>query len=249
VIAVLRPDWPAPSNVRAFVTTRAGGVSEAPYASLNLGAHCGDRAQAVAENRRRVRALLPAEPRWLNQVHGNRVADADALEGDAPEADASIARRAGSVCAIQVADCLPVLFAEDSGRVVAAAHAGWRGLQRGVLGATIAALDCDPRRVVAWLGPAIGPRVYEVGDEVREAFLSRSSAHSGAFAPVRRGHWLLDLFAAARAELEGAGVTRISGGGMCTHSDPERFFSFRRDGTTGRMGAFVWLERGTSVRA
>jgi YfiH family protein len=217
-------------------------VSEGPYASLNLGAHCGDSAAAVAENRRRVRALLPGEPFWLDQVHGIAVASADRPAPDAPKADASIARAAGSVCAIQVADCLPVLFAGDSGSEVAAAHAGWRGLQRGVLAATVAALDCEPQRLVAWLGPAIGPRVYEVGGEVREAFLSRSPEHAAAFAPARTGHWLLDLFAAARLELQRAGVTRIYGGGLCTHSDPQRFFSFRRDGATGRMAAFVWFE-------
>jgi YfiH family protein len=251
VIAPLQPEWPAPAGVRAFMTTRAGGASHGSYESLNLGARCGDRDDAVAENRRRVRELLPRDPFWLEQVHGVEVADADAQRAGAPppQADASIARRVGSVCAIQVADCLPVLFAEQSGSAVAAAHAGWRGLQRGVLPATVAALGVEPGSLLAWLGPAIGPRAYEVGDEVRDAFVARSDTFAAAFSPVRAGHWLFDLFAAARLELQAAGIRRIYGGGVCVHSDPQRFFSFRRDGATGRMAAFVWLESRTGHRA
>jgi len=242
---ILRPEWPAPSGVRAFMTTRAGGVSVGRYASMNLGQHCGDDEDAVAENRRRAAALCGGRaPRWLEQVHGIDVVDADASSGvaPAPRADASIARREGTVCAIQVADCMPVLFADSGGAAVAAAHAGWRGLVGGVLEATVRALDVEPGRIFAWLGPAIGPQAYEVGDEVRAAFLGRDSAAAAAFRPSRSGHWYLDLYWEARRRLTAAGLGVIHGGGWCTLSDPARFYSFRRDGQTGRMAAFIWRE-------
>jgi YfiH family protein len=237
------PDWPAPARVRALVTTRAGGVSAGGCASLNLGTRCGDDAAAVAENRSRLAARLPSEPVWLRQVHGVTVADADAARAAAgePEADASVARRAGTVCAVLVADCMPVLFSDDAGTVVAVAHAGWRGLAAGVLEATLAAMHARPDSVLAWLGPAIGPRVYEVGDEVRAAFLARDSQAAKAFVPTRPGHWLLDLYLVARQRLAARGVTRVSGGGLCTYSDAARFFSHRRDPRSGRMAALVWL--------
>jgi YfiH family protein len=237
------PDWPAPARVRALVTTRAGGVSAGGCASLNLGMRCGDDADAVAENRSRLAARLPSAPVWLRQVHGVAVADADAARaaGEEPEADAAVARRANTVCAVLVADCMPVLFADDSATVVAAAHAGWRGLAAGVLEETLDAMHVRPGSVLAWLGPAIGARVYEVGDEVREAFLARDAAAEQAFTLTRPGHWLLDLYRVARQRLAAHGVTRVTGGGFCTFTDSARFFSHRRDPKSGRMAAVVWL--------
>ena len=244
MIGLVRPDWQLP--VGALVTTREGGASAGAYASLNLGSRSGDEPAAVRENRRRLEALLPSPPVWLRQVHGIRVADADAARagGEEPEADAAVARQPGTVCAVLVADCMPVLLAEESGQVVAAAHAGWRGLCGGVLEATVEAMGVDPRRLLAWLGPAIGPQVYEVGEEVRQAFVARDAAAAEAFRPARPGHWLLDLYAVARQRLAARGVSRVHGGGLCTYSDPARFFSYRRDGKTGRMAALIWLPGG-----
>ncbi len=236
------PDWPAPARVRALVTTRAGGVSTGAYASLNLGLRCGDDADAVAENRGRLAALLPSEPVWMRQVHGIAVADADAARGSGvePEADAAVARKPGTVCAVLVADCMPVFFADERGSVVAVAHAGWRGLSAGVLEATLDAMRVPAQSVIAWLGPAIGARVYEVGDEVREAFLAHDGSAARAFTPTRPGHWLLDLYAVARQRLETHGVRQVYGGGFCTYTDSKRFFSFRRERASGRMAALVW---------
>jgi hypothetical protein len=239
--AFIRPDWNAPANVRAAVTTRAGGVSHGPWASLNLAAHVGDEPAAVAENRRRLREALalPAEPAWLEQVHGMRVAR---LPGPAGEpADAAVCFTRGSVCAVLVADCLPVLLASVAGDRVGVAHAGWRGLAAGVVESTVAALDCEPGELVAWLGPSIGPRAFEVGAEVREAFLARDAGAAAAFSPVREGRWLADLPALARRRLAAAGVADVRGGTLCTHSDRGRFYSYRRDGATGRMAALAWL--------
>ncbi len=244
---VIAPDWPAPPAVRAAFTLRMGGVSAAPFDSLNVGAHVGDAGAAVTENRRRVRAQLrlPAEPLWLEQVHGIEVADLDAACGGASAphltADAAIARRAGSVCAIQVADCMPVLFAARDGCAVAAAHAGWRGLVAGVLEATLARLAVAPAGVIAWLGPAIGAAHFEVGGEVRAAFLAHDAAAAAAFTANTRGRWQCDLNALARRRLSAAGVTAVFGGGWCTYSDPLRFFSYRRAGRCGRMAALIWL--------
>ena len=238
----IQPDWPAPSNVRAFVTTRHGGVSSGPYASMNLGTHVGDSPAAVAQNRWLLRSCLPAEPLWLEQVHGTEVASADAIAEAAPRADASIATRPSSVCAIMTADCLPVLFCDDMGTVVAAAHAGWRGLAAGVLDAAVARMAVAPGRILAWMGPAIGPDAFEVGDEVRQAFCAGNPAAADAFRPApQRGKWMADLFLLARLRLAALGVTRIFGGGECTWSDPLRYFSYRRDGVTGRMASLVWL--------
>ncbi len=225
----IKPDWPAPAGVHALVTTRAGGVSLPPFDSLNLGDHVGDDPAAVALNRQRLRAFLPAEPCWLKQVHGTTVAQADGLR-DAVEADASVAFLPGSVCAVLTADCLPVLFCDRKGSRVAAAHAGWRGLAAGVLESSVAAMRCDPADILAWLGPAIGPQAFEVGDEVREAFV-----------PGRPGKWFADIYELARLRLMQAGVGSVHGGGFCTHADAGRFYSYRRDGTTGRMAALVWL--------
>jgi YfiH family protein len=184
---------------------------------------------------------LPAPAVWLKQVHGTAVVDA-AEAAHEPEADASVARRAGVVCVVKAADCLPVLFANDAGTVVGAAHAGWRGLAAGVIEATVDAMRAPPGTLIAWLGPAIGPRAYEVGEEVRAAFLARDARAESAFVPNRPGHWLLDLYAVARQRLAARGVTRVHGGGLCTYSDPQRFPSFRRDRTRERIAAFVWLE-------
>jgi YfiH family protein len=242
------PDWPAPERVGALMTTRAGGVSEGGCASLNLGMRCGDDPAAVAENRRRLAARLPTAPVWLKQVHGVAVADADAARekgkgrGEEPEADAAVARSSGTVCAVLVADCMPVLLADEGGSVVGVAHAGWRGLCGGVIEATLDALRVPSASVMAWLGPAIGAKVYEVGDEVRAAFVARDARAAQAFVATRPGHWLLDLYAIARQRLAARGVSRVYGGDFCTYSDSERFFSFRRQGAaSGRMAALLWL--------
>lgn len=236
------PDWPAPENVRSLVTTRAGGVSSGAYASLNLGDHVGDDPLAVAENRRRVAAGLPAPPLWLNQVHGTTVLDAgDSCAGQTPEADAAFARRSGVVCAVMTADCLPVLLCDQSGSVVAAVHAGWRGLRAGVLEQTVAAMACPGQQLLAWLGPAIGPAAFEVGDEVRDAFVAENAQAEAAFTALRPGKCLADIYLLARLALGRVGVTAVYGGNCCTVLDAQRFFSYRRDGATGRMASLIWL--------
>lgn len=234
------PDWPAPSRVHALITTRSGGVSRGPYASMNLGQRVNDDPRQVEANRALLRQLLPAEPKWLIQVHGAGVADADRLS-QTPEADASVARKTGTVCSVMVADCLPVLLADRAGSVVAAAHAGWRGLAAGVIENTVRAMDAAASDLLAYLGPAIGPAAFEVGDDVRDAFLAHGDEAAAAFVARTPGKWLADLFMLARQRLERAGLTRIYGGGLCTYSDPERFYSHRRDRITGRMAALIWL--------
>lgn len=224
------------------MTTRTGGISAGPYASMNLGTAVGDDPQAVARNRARLASLLPSEPRWLTQVHGKAVVGAGSLT--APfEADASFATDCGVVCAVLIADCLPILIADRDGRVVAAVHAGWRGLVSGVVENTIAALDTDPSRLLAWLGPAIGPQKFEVGADVFDALVSRAPETAPAFRSIGPAKWLADLFWLARQQLTAAGVGSVYGGGQCTYSDPKRFFSHRRDRVTGRMAALIWLER------
>lgn len=235
------PDWPVPSHVRALVTTRNGGVSTGPYASLNLGFAVNDDPDAVAENRARVRAHLPSEPRWLKQVHGAGVVTAESV-ATLVEADASVTRSPGVVCVIQMADCMPVLLAARDGTVIGIAHAGWRGLAGGVVERTVEAMQADPAAMIAWLGPAIGPDAFEMGDEVRAAFLASDPAAANAFRPLQPGKWLADLFSLARQRLARVGVTAVHGGGLCTVADPIRFFSHRRDRVTGRMGAFLWID-------
>lgn len=238
------PEWPTPAGVNAFITTRAGGVSTGRYKSFNVGYSTADDPVAVEENRARLRALLPGEPRWLTQVHGARVLDAEAVHGR-PKADASVARAAGTVCAIQIADCLPVLLADRSGRMVAAAHAGWRGLAAGVLDNTLAAMNSAgvaSSEIIAYIGPGIGPQSFEVGDEVRAAYVEREPATANAFVPRLAGKWLADLPGLARSALLRAGVSHVCGGNLCTYSDPQRFYSYRRDGETGRMAALIWRE-------
>ncbi|MGE0559359.1 MAG: peptidoglycan editing factor PgeF [Burkholderiales bacterium] len=233
------PDWPAPAHVRAVITTRHGGVSSGPYASLNLGARTDDDPAAVAANRARLQAHLPQPPKWLSQVHGSTVVDADGLSG-IPSADASVARQPGTVCAILIADCLPILFTDRTGSCVAAAHAGWRGLAGGVIANTVARLPAAPEELLAYIGPGIGPAAFEVGDDVLHAFCDESPEHRSAFAALRRGKWLCDLPALARIALRRAGLTSIHGGRDCTVADPQRFFSYRRDKITGRMAALIW---------
>lgn len=236
---LILPDWPAPANVRALQTTRLGGVSAAPYASLNLGSHVGDAPLAVARNRQLLNTLLPSEPVWLEQVHGAVVADADRA-GCRNVADASIARR--GVCVVMTADCLPVLLCDKAGTVVGAAHAGWKGLAAGVIEATVSAMCVAPENLLAWLGPAISQTAFEVGAEVREEFVVAAPQAASAFIPNESGKYLADIYALARLRLRALGITEIYGGDRCTYGEAERFFSYRRDGVTGRQGTFIWLE-------
>ncbi|GAB1392614.1 peptidoglycan editing factor PgeF [Rhodocyclaceae bacterium] len=235
------PDWPAPPSVRVIQTTRHGGVSAAPYVSLNLGDHVGDDPAAVAENRQRLRAHLPMEPVWLKQVHGIHCLDA-ATATAGTEADAAFTRQPGVVCAVLTADCLPVLFCDVTGSMVAAAHAGWRGLAAGILEQTVAAMQVPADQLIAWLGPAIGPQHFEVGDDVRIAFLNRHPRCERAFAPKTNGKWLCNLYTLARFRLEAMGICRITRADYCTVSDPGRFFSYRRDGMTGRTATLIWRQ-------
>ncbi|MBI4938215.1 MAG: peptidoglycan editing factor PgeF [Nitrosomonadales bacterium] len=258
------PCWPAPPNVKALQTTRNGGVSAAPYASLNLGDHVGDVPLAVARNRRLLEPLLPSEPVWLKQEHGTVVVDAAATVCG-PQADACISSRAGAVCVVMTADCLPLLLCDERGSVAGAVHAGWRGLCDGVIEQTVRAMNVRPEALMAWLGPAIGARAFEVGGEVRAAFIARQPEADAAFVPSLRpgaresiragnwppqslpqsgadGKWLADIYRLARLRLNALGVDRIYGGDLCTYTDRDRFFSYRRDGVTGRMGTFIWLE-------
>jgi YfiH family protein len=267
------PDWPAPANVKTLQTTRQGGVSSAPYDSLNLGDHVGDAPMSVARNRMLLGALLPSEPVWLNQVHGTVVANAD-MASCLPQADACIARHRDAVCVVMTADCLPVLLCDTQGSVVGVAHAGWKGLAAGVIEASVQAMDVAPQNLMAWLGPAISQQAFEIGDEVRTLFMKADQKAEGAFIPGQPGKWLADIYALARLRLNALGITQIHGGGdcdtllrssrlreqspaappapdgstapcrggYCTFNESNRFFSYRRDGATGRMGTFIWLE-------
>ncbi len=238
---VLMPDWPAPATVRALQTLRTGGCSPAPWDSCNLGDHVGDDPARVAANREGLRGILPAEPFWLEQVHGTLTVNPE----NAPnlkKADASVTRQPGKVCVVMTADCLPVLFCDRAGSVVGAAHAGWRGLQAGILESAMAAMAVPPDELLAWLGPAIGPQAFEVGDEVRAAFVAADAGAEDCFVGGAPGKWLADIYGLARRRLRRAGVEAIYGGGLCTYSDRERFFSYRRDGVTGRMATLIWLD-------
>ncbi len=242
----LRPDWPAPDCVRALTTLRDGaGLSLPPFDRFNLGLHSGDDPDTVRANRDELvrHAALLGMPHWLKQVHGTTIAiEPDFLQhDDEPEADAAIARTAGRVLAILSADCLPVLLCSRDGRVVGAAHAGWRGLAAGVLERTIEAMQAAPDTLMAWLGPAAGQQAYEVGEEVHAAFVDADTRNRDAFVATRAGHWLCDLYALARRRLADAGVTNVHGGGLCTISDAQRFYSYRRDGQTGRMASLIWI--------
>jgi len=236
------PGWPAPPNVKAFQTTRKGGVSTGPYASLNLGGHVGDAPLAVARNRSLLSPLLPSDPVWLKQVHGTVVVDAGAASCH-PDGDGCVTSHIGAVCVVMTADCLPVLLCNENGSVAGAAHAGWRGLCDGVIEQTVHAMKAPPAAMMAWLGPAIGPQAFEVGEEVRAAFIAKQPEAVAAFisSPAGNGKWLADIYALARLRLNALGIERTFGGGLCTYTDRERFFSYRRDGVTGRMGTFIWL--------
>lgn len=234
------PDWPAASRVRAFITTRAGGVSVGSYAAFNLGDLTADDPAAVRANKARLDAVLPASPRWLRQVHGARVVHADTVTR-VVEADAAYTATPGVVCAVKIADCMPVLLVDAAGTVVAAAHAGWRGLAAGLLENTVAALPVAPAELMAYLGPAIGPYAFEVGDEVRAAFCDIDTAAADAFQPRTPGKWLADLFRLGRQRLARCGVTRVYGGGLCTYSNPDRFYSHRLNPRTGHMAALIWI--------
>lgn len=236
----LAADWPAPGNVKAGTTLRDGGVSRGACAALNLAAHVGDHPEAVHENRRRFAEAcrLPAEPAWLEQVHGTRVATPeDAAEAPA---DALVADRPGIVCAVLTADCLPVVFAATDGSEIGVAHAGWRGLSAGILEAAVARFAARPENLVAWLGPAISQAAFEVGGEVRHAFLQEDPGAAACFVPNARGRWQADLYALARRRLARLGVASVSGGGRCTFGEPDCFFSYRRDPACGRMATFIY---------
>lgn len=241
MIEQITADWPAPARVCTLQTTRNGGVSLAPYASLNLGAHVGDAPEAVQTNRGLLEEFLPAAPLWLEQVHGTCVFDLEGRKLPGP-ADAVVCRSEGKVCAIMTADCLPVLLCNREGTVVGAAHAGWRGLLAGVLENTVSAMDVAGGDILAWLGPAIGPTAFEVGEEVRSAFLQQGWIADSCFVPGAPGKYFADIYALARLRLKGCGVEQVFGGGECTYSRSERYFSYRRDGCTGRMASLIWLE-------
>jgi YfiH family protein len=244
--AWIRPSWPAPAGVCGATTTREHGASRGAYAGFNLADHVGDAPRAVAQNRSRLRAALELknEPLWLSQVHGTEcVPVEDAVPGI--QADASVSTTPGLVCAVLTADCLPVLFCDRAGTRVGAAHAGWRGLAGGVLEATVAALDAAPGELMAWLGPAIGPECFEVGPEVREAFVAEDPAAAVCFRAGAGDRFLADLYALARRRLRAVDVVDCYGGEFCTYTDAERFYSYRRDGRCGRMATLVWLGAGT----
>jgi YfiH family protein len=247
-VSVLRAEWPAPARVRAALSLRDGGVSRGPYASLNLAAHVGDEPAAVAANRARLRSALalPQEPLWLTQLHGTRVHDADLrLRTHAawpPEADAAVTRADGTVLAVLIADCMPVLLCRRDAAGIAIAHAGWRGLAGGVVEAALGKLGAKGDEVLAWLGPVIGPKHFEVGDEVREAFCGHDARACVAFAPNARGRWQCDLHQLAMQRLAGLGVCSVYGANRCTFEEPDCFYSYRRDGTTGRLAALIWME-------
>ena len=236
------PDWPVPAFVRAVSTTRSGGVSRGPYYSMNPATHVADDPEAVRTNCERLGMALglPSAPAWLQQVHGAQVVDAAGAE-EATVADAGWTDRAGVVCAVLTADCLPVLLSDREGRCVAAVHAGWRGLAAGVIEAAARALPVEGADLLAWLGPAIGPQAFTVGEEVRDAFVAFDPQAAAAFTAGPDGRLQADLYRLARQRLTGLGITGVSGGHWCTHSDPGRFFSYRRDGSTGRMATLIWL--------
>lgn len=244
----ISPQWPAVPGVRALFTLRNAGASRDPYDSFNLGGHVGDDPEAVRQNRRQLCRThnLPREPLWLEQVHGIQVVDADRLlpTGAAPmppRGDAAISRQAGAVLAVLVADCLPVLLAAQDGSAVAVAHAGWRGLAAGILEATVAAL-ARHGSLQAWMGPAISSLHFEVGPEVREIFTAHDPAAAEAFTGNSRGRWQCDLRTLARARLAAAGVSSVYADNGCSYAEPQRFYSYRRDGATGRMAALIWLQ-------
>lgn len=240
----ITPDWPAPANVRAAVSTRKGGGSKAPYDSFNLAQHVGDDPAHVAANRTLLiqQLALPGEPQWLQQVHGTVLLDLES-RADNNEADGSYTREANKVCTVLTADCLPILMCTRAGDRVAALHAGWRGLAAGILQQGVAAMTADASELLVWLGPAIGPDKFEVGEDVYREFCATSHEADAAFVSAGEARWYADLYQLARMQLRVLGVDQVFGGSFCTYSDKERFFSFRRDDTTGRMASLIWLTR------
>lgn len=241
-LPLITPNWPAPAHIHAVCTTRIGGISQPPYDSLNLGDHVGDDPTAVAQNRHMLsQALtLPSPPCWITQVHGTRAINTQNWQaGD--EADASYATTSNAVCAVMTADCLPILLCDKQGHYVAAIHAGWRGLADGIIEATIAQAPCEPSQILAWLGPAIGPQSFEANDDVRDIFLSQQPADETGFTPLQEQKWLVDMYHIARHRLATMGVSDVYGEADCTVRNPDRFFSFRRDGETGRMASLIWI--------
>lgn len=242
-LQIIRPNWPAPLNVGAIQTTRLGGVSQGAYHSLNLGLHVGDDPIRVVKNRQLLASLLPSEPVWLNQVHGTKVVDA-ALASCVPDADAAFATRHNVVCVTMTADCLPLLMCDKKGHIVAAVHAGWRGLCDGVIEATVRKMQVPAQDLLVWLGPGIGPDAFEVGDEVRQQFIARDARAEQAFRP-QADKWLGNIYLLAKQRLHAMGVTQIYGASInedfCTYHDQARFFSYRRDQITGRMASMIWL--------
>ena len=243
LLSPIFPDWPAPANVVAACTTREGGVSAAPYGSLNPASHVGDEPQLTLANRELIKQALslPSEPLWLDQVHGSKIVDLAGEFNQPPEADAAISSDINRVCVVQTADCLPVLICDQQGLQVAAVHAGWRSLAAGIVSKTVALFNARPEELLGWLGPAISAQHFEVGAEVRSAFLSLSAQNEQAFEPsVSRGHFMADLYLLAKIQLRSAGVTQVFGGEYCTYTDSARFFSYRRDGQTGRMASLIY---------
>ncbi len=238
------PDWPAPASVHAVTTTRQGGVSQGAFSSMNPADHVGDDPEAVATNRVRLQQwlALPSGPAWLQQVHGTKVVDAASASGT-PQADAAYTCTPGVVCAVLTADCLPLLLSDRAGECIAAVHAGWRGLVAGVIEQAVQALQRPGADLLAWLGPAISPAAYQVGDEVRDTFMEYDQRAAAAFAAAAGGGWQADLYRLARQRLEDCGVVDVYGGGYCSYSEAERFFSYRRDGVCGRMATLIWLSR------
>ncbi len=240
------PDWPAPAKVRAVTTTCKSPApldgGETCYQAFNLADHVGDAPERVEHNRRELQKSLslPMQPRWLEQIHSDRVTELNGMDVHAP-ADAAYTRQAGEVCVVLTADCLPVLLCDREGSCVAAVHAGWRGLQQQIIAKTIAAMAVESGSLLAWLGPAIGPAAYEIDETVYQRFISEQAGYTVAFEPSRPGHWRMDLYAIARMQLKAAGVGSVYGSDFCTHSSADLFFSYRRDGQTGRMASLIWL--------
>jgi YfiH family protein len=243
-MAILKLEWPSPVGVNAIYSDRLAGASQSPYDSYNLGDHVGDLTQAVAANRADFQQSMPAQVCWLQQIHSTKVVDAHAASGYLLEADACVAKRAGAACVVMTADCLPLLFCDKQARVVAAAHAGWRGLLNGVIENTVAQMAVEPQQIMVWMGPAIGPQAFEVGVEVRQQFIAKSGEAESAFRPsAAPGKYYADIFSLAKQRLNALSINNIYQQGSCTYSEPERFFSYRRDGQTGRMAAAIWLSQ------
>jgi hypothetical protein len=241
---MIKPAWPAPSNIKAYSTTRIGGFSTGAFAQLNLGNHVYDDPVVVARNRAwlKEQLQLPAEPIWLDQVHGNKVINADSPTAIGEAADAAYASTSGNICAVLTADCLPLLICDQKGSLVAAVHAGWRGLANGIIESTIQALSASPNELLVWLGPAIGPKAFEVGQEVRDIFVKHNEKAAIAFQPSPSRRWLANLYQLATLRLQACGVNAIYGGEFCTYTNEKLFFSYRRDGVTGRMVSLIWIE-------